>query len=187
MKGNIKKAGAFLWNTGKLVGISLVLVILVRYFIVQPFFVRGSSMEPSFFDGEYLVIDEISYRLREPKRGEAIIFRYPLDPSQYFIKRVIGLPGDRVEIHAGKVEIFTENGSDEELKESYLSSGTQTLGEVSVKLAEGEYFVMGDNREASSDSRMWGILPDKYLIGKVWIRAWPIERMEKFKTPVYTY
>ena len=166
-----------IWEVVKVLILSLVIVLPIRYFIVQPFIVRGASMEPNFSDREYLVVDEISYLLRAPKRGEAVIFRYPRDPRQFFIKRIIGLPDERVEIKSGKIKIFNSVYPEGfTLEESYLLSGLGTHPDVVSALGPGEYFVLGDNRNFSSDSRFWGGLDRKFLIGRVVFRAWPLNQ-----------
>ena len=176
----IKYALNFTWEILKIVIIALAIIIPIRYFLIQPFFVNGASMDPNFLDGDYLIIDEISYRLNEPKRSDVIIFRYPLDPSQFFIKRVIGLPGETVKIEDGKVFIYSIETSDERiiLDESAYLEDSYTPGNLEITLEEDEYFVLGDNRMASSDSRKWGELDEKYIIGRAWIRAWPFNRTE---------
>lgn len=178
----MKKIFAFLWETFKIVVISLAIIIPVRYFLIQPFFVRGASMMPNFDNGQYLVIDELSYRFGEPERQDVIIFKYPLDPSQYYIKRLIGLPNETVVIRNNQVIIFNmEHPRGIILDESsYLASGTITWGEIKVTLDEDEYFVLGDNRQASSDSRQWGVFSKENIIGRVWLRAWPFNKMEVF-------
>lgn len=174
----------FLWETAKIVIISLVIIIPIRYFIIQPFFVRGESMAPTFSDGEYLIIDEISYRLTDPQRGDVIVFRFPEDPSQFYIKRIIGLPGESIDIKNGKVLISNQDNPIEfSLDESYIA--VETLGDLNIKLDDNEYFVMGDNRGASSDSRRWGPLDENLIIGKVWLRAWPVSRAQAIETPSY--
>ena len=175
---------AFIWEITKIVIIALVIVIPIRYFLFQPFFVRGQSMEPNFENGDYLIVDELSYHLRGPERGEAVVFKYPQDPTQRYIKRIIGLPGETVEIREGKVIISNENGS-QVLNESDYLSGIPTPGEIQVTLGENEYFVLGDNRPASSDSRRWGSVPRDDIIGRVFIRAWPLVALAKFGAPAY--
>ena len=101
----MKKFLAFIWETLKIVVIALVIVVPIRYFLFQPFFVKGASMEPNFDDGQYLIIDELSSRFREPQRGEIVVFKYPHDPSQRYIKRVIGLPGETAEVKDGQLSI----------------------------------------------------------------------------------
>lgn len=178
----MNKTFRFIWEIVKVVVISSAIVIPIRYFLIQPFFVRGSSMEPNFDNGQYLVINEISYRFDDPERGDVIVFRYPMDPKQYYIKRIIGLPGETVEIKNGKVFIYNDEfleGTvlDESL---YLDSNTLTLRNTHIELGKEEYFVLGDNRAASSDSRQWGSLDSDYIIGCVWLRAWPFDVMEVF-------
>jgi len=175
---------AFIWEITKIVIIALVIVIPIRYFLFQPFFVRGQSMEPNFENGDYLIVDELSYHFRGPERGEVVVFKYPQDPTQRYIKRIIGLPGETVEIREGKVIISNENGS-QVLNESDYLSGIPTPGEIQVTLGENEYFVLGDNRPASSDSRRWGSVPRDDIIGRVFIRAWPLVALAKFGAPAY--
>lgn len=176
----------FLWETFRVVIISLLIIIPVRYFLVQPFFVKGASMENTFHDGEYILIDEISYRFTDPKRGDITVFRYPNDPDQFFIKRVIGLPGDVIEVKNNKVRIYNEeNPSGVLLSESYLSENQVTLGDIMTKLGPQEYFVMGDNRLRSSDSRSWGVLNREFITGRVFFRAWPLNKFGAFENPRY--
>lgn len=166
--------------------ISLAIIIPVRYFLIQPFFVKGSSMEPNFSDGEYLIIDEISYRFREPERGEVIVFKYPLDPSQYYIKRIIGLPKEEIKIIGQEIYIYNEEYPQGiKLNESYLDLNFGTSGETTIFLGDGEYFVLGDNRMASSDSRSWGKLRRNYIIGRVWLRCWPLDQIGFLNAPSY--
>jgi len=177
----------FIWEIIKVAIVALVIVVPVRYFIFQPFVVRGESMEPNFHNGDYLIIDEISYRFEKPKRGDVIVFHYPNDPSQRYIKRIIGLPGERIKIENGKVYIF-KNGKFHQLDESfYLPPKLKTPGKVDIQLGKDEYFVLGDNRQFSFDSREWGPLPRKEIIGKVYIRAWPFDDFCKIHSPVYQF
>jgi signal peptidase I len=162
----------------KVLLVSLAIVLPVRYFIVQPFIVRGASMEPSFYDRDYLVVDELSYAFREPARGEVVVFRYPQDPRQFFIKRIIGLPGEQVEIKSGQVKIINSlQPQGFILEEPYLNNLWLAVGPDAVSvLGPQEYFVLGDNRAASSDSRFWGALTRKFLIGRAVFRAWPFSQ-----------
>jgi len=138
-------------------------------------------MEPTFDDNEYLLIDELSYRFSEPARGDIVVFRYPRDPSQFFIKRIIGLPGETVTISRGHLSITPpNNGSPVALAEPFLPVGLETTGEFTVDVPKGHYFVMGDNRGASLDSRVFGPVADRYIIGRVWVRAWPFNRLHVF-------
>lgn len=172
----------FFWELIKTFLIAMAIIIPIRYFLVQPFFVRGASMEPTFHDGEYLLIDQLSYRFREPRRGEAIVFRYPNDPSQFFIKRIIGLPGESVTIEGGQVVIHNEQLKDGAIldESQYLDASIRTGGQVDLQLGEDEFFVLGDNRPASSDSRSWGIMPRANIVGRSWIRAFPFDRLTFF-------
>ncbi len=178
----MKKIFAFIWEIVKIVVISLAIIIPIRYYLIQPFFVRGASMEPNFANAQYLLINEISYRFEEPIRGEVIVFKYPLDTSQYYIKRVIGLPGETVEIKESQVIIYNSDFPQGMILEesAYLPEKTITWGNIKLELGEEEYFVLGDNRQASSDSRQWGLLPRQDIIGRVWLRAWPLNEMEVF-------
>ena len=121
---------AFIWEIAKIVIIALLIVVPIRYFIFQPFFVKGQSMEPNFGSGDYLIIDEITYRFRPPQRGEVVVFRYPDDPSQRYIKRIIGLPGETIEIEEGKVIIYNEEGGRMLEESDYLSSSVFTSGNL---------------------------------------------------------
>lgn len=176
----------FVWDLLKVVTISLAIIIPVRYFLIQPFYVKGASMEPSFFDHEYLIIDEISYRFNSPERGDIIVFKYPKDPSQYFIKRIIGLPGEKVEIKDGSVYVYPVEGKRFMLEESfYLTDPVETSGNKSWTLGIDEYYVLGDNREYSLDSRGFGPVYRDLVVGKVWLRGWPLWRVKTFPSINY--
>lgn len=162
----------FLKEVSHLIIIAVVVVIPFRLFIAQPFIVDGLSMFPTFNDGHYLIIDEISYRFSEPTRGSVIVFKYPEDPSKYFVKRVIGLPGEKVSINNGQVTIFnTENPEGIVLNEPYVKLPKDDT--LSHELKAGEYFVMGDNRASSADSRIWGAVPEENIIGRPIVRFIP--------------
>ena len=181
----MKNFFAFIWEVTKIVIIALLIVVPIRYFIFQPFFVRGQSMEPNFENGDYLIIDEISYRFRDPQRGEVVVFKYPSNPSQRYIKRIVGLPEETIEIEDGKVIIFSQAGSQILNESDYLSPFVQTAGDIRITLTGDEYFVLGDNRVSSSDSRRWGPLSREDIVGRVFFRAWPFTALAKFETPVY--
>ncbi|KKT41002.1 MAG: Signal peptidase I [Candidatus Giovannonibacteria bacterium GW2011_GWA2_44_13b] len=172
-----EKKGNSVWEFIKVVVIALLIVIPIRTWIAQPFIVDGASMVPNYHSGEYLIIDEISYAFNPPKRGEAIVFRYPVNPSEYFIKRIIGLPGESVTIRNGIITIKQE-GSDKTfvLSEPYIPKGVSTGPDETRELGEDQYFVMGDNREASYDSRAWGPLPKGNITGRAFVRLWPINK-----------
>lgn len=184
MEENASKIGApqpqkhWFRETIELIFLALIIVVPIRLFVVNPFIVSGASMIPTFDDGEYLIVDQLSYRFEDPKRGEVIIFRYPKDPSKFFIKRIIGLPGETVSISRGKVAVTKEGGEKVVLDESYVrnvsnESGTYVLG-------SGEYFVMGDNRMSSSDSRVWGNLDRGLIVGRALLRLFPVSEAAVF-------
>jgi signal peptidase I len=153
--------------------IALLIVVPIRWFIAQPFIVRGDSMVPTFHSGDYLIVDQLTYRFDEPARGDVIIMRYPKDESVYFIKRIIGLPGETVELQGTRV-IVRKPGSDPLiLEQSYLADVSHRPEYATYALTEDEYFVMGDNRDESSDSRVWGPLPKKDVIGRALVRLFP--------------
>lgn len=186
MMSYLKTFLLFFWEVIKVALLSLAIILPIRYFLVQPFYVKGASMEPTFLDHDYLLIDEISYRWREPHRGEVIVFHYPRDPKQYFIKRVVGLPGDRLVVRDGEVWLG-ENGAELKLyKESYLGewvrTQSQTPSYLDVVLKPQQYYVMGDNRSASMDSRSFGPIEKREIIGRIWIRGWPFDRWTVFNT-----
>ena len=169
----------FVMETVKFAILAALVVLPIRFFIAQPFIVKGESMDPTFGDGQYLIVDEISYYSGDPERGEVIIFKYPNDPSKYFIKRVVGLPGETVSIQNGRVTIRTKNlPAGFSLDESYVANAS---GESAVfSLGEDEYFVMGDNRRNSFDSRAWGVLPRKNIIGRAFARLLPVDQIGVF-------
>jgi len=140
-------------------------------------------MHPSFESGDYLIINEIGYRINEPQRGDVIVFRPPQNSGQFYIKRIIGLPGEVVKIEDGKVFFGKDEASLEQVEEKYIQG--RTSGSTTLSLREDEYFVLGDNRSASSDSRNWGALKRANIVGKAWIRAWPVQDLEVIERPMY--
>lgn len=185
---SLEPIGEFVWDLAKILLLALIVIVPIRFLVFQPFIVSGSSMEPNYSHGDYLIIDEISYRFNEPQRGDVVVLRSPTDPSQFFIKRIIGLPGERVIISNSKVKVYTNpNEQGHTLDEDYLPLGTTTRSfkDSEVSLSPSEYYVLGDNREASSDSRVWGELNRKNIIGKVWIKVFPISDFSLFNRPEY--
>lgn len=158
------------WDIIRFALITLAIIIPVRMYIAQPFIVSGESMFPTFHDKEYLIVDELSYRFHNPARGDVVIFRYPEDPSKFFIKRIIGLPGETVTVSNGKVFI-TATDQKTELNEPYLKQAT--FKDTVTKLATDQYFVMGDNRAVSFDSRYWGPVNIKFMRGRALVRLFP--------------
>ncbi|MBT4516736.1 MAG: signal peptidase I [Candidatus Komeilibacteria bacterium] len=175
----LKKFGILVFEVVKVVLISLAIILPIRLFLVQPFYVEGASMEPNFYQNEYLIIDELSYRFNEKQRGEVIIFKNPKNTRAYFIKRIIGLPGEAVSIDEGRVYIDGEI-----LEEAYIENFSSDKHEA-ITLEENEYFLMGDNRSNSLDSRQIGPVNESYVIGRVWVRGWPINRVNTFNVPIY--
>lgn len=174
------KKASFWKEIIKFTFITLIIVIPFRIFIAQPFVVSGASMDPTFEDGEYLVVDQLSRRIESPQRESVIIFKYPKDTTKFFIKRVIGLPGETVEISDGKVKIINQEHPDGLiLDEPYVAAENQKTDELTEeKLGPNEYFVMGDNRLGSLDSRAWGPVPESFIIGRPLVRLLPIGRMD---------
>ncbi len=184
----MKKFLAFVFDIVKMVVISLAIIIPVRYFLVQPFYVKGESMEPNFHENEYLMVDEISYRFNPPQRGEVVVFRYPKDPQDYYIKRLIGLPGETVFIKDGSVYVTATTGETFKIEEDYLPSyiSTIALSEEPITLSEDEYFVLGDNRNASKDSRSFGAVKKSFIIGRVFLRGLPIHEFGLIKSGTFS-
>ena len=151
--------------------ITLLIVIPIRMFIAQPFIVNGESMLPTFHNGDYLIIDEVTYRTTEPERGEVVVFRFPDDNKRFLIKRIIALPGEQISISGDNINIKDVDGNRVELDESYIRNEFSSYG--TWQLGEDEYFVMGDNRNASSDSRSWGLLNKDRIVGKTFLRLFP--------------
>lgn len=159
---------------------ALIIVLPIRLFIAQPFIVSGASMETTFSTGQYLIVDQLTYHLENPQRGDVIVFRYPKDPSKFFIKRIIGLPGDTIAISGRTVTI--KNDSHPEgfiLNENYILD-MKPLGDYTETLGNDEYYVMGDNRDASSDSRIWGILKRENIVGRAFLRLFPFSKIDVF-------
>lgn len=170
-------------DTVKFVLIILLVVIPIRVFVAQPFIVNGASMDPTFEHGEYLIVDQISYRFSEPERGDVIVFRYPNDTRQFFIKRVIGLPGETVKITDSSIIIYNESyPKGLTLEEPYIKNETSHQSEniQTTNLKNSEYFVLGDNRLQSSDSRSWGTLKRNLIIGRPLIRLLPPSSVSLF-------
>lgn len=183
-KNIVVRALPFIWEFAKIAIMASVIVLPIRYFLFQPFIVKGESMAPNFSTGDYLIVDEITYRFSEPQRGDVIVFKYPKDTTQRFIKRVIGLPGETVQVKNGQVSVF-EADKEIVLDEEYLPNDLKTYGDVKTTLNKDEYFVMGDNREYSFDSRAWGVVPKSDIIGKAFLRIFPVAALSQIPRPAY--
>ena len=161
--------------------IALLIIIPIRTYIAQPFIVNGASMDPTFETGQYLIVDELSYHLNNPQRGDVIILKYPINPSVFFIKRIIALPGETLSMNNGEATIKNkDNPNGFKLNESYIIDKNKTSDTFDITLNSDEYFVMGDNRPASSDSRIWGPLESKYIVGRPLIRLLPFSKISLF-------
>ena len=184
----LKKVTSFIWEIVKIVVISLAIIIPIRMFVVQPFIVEGASMQPNFHDGEYLIVDEISYRFSAPKRGDAVIFHPPQNLKVYYIKRIIGLPGETVELKDGSIYIYNSEYMDGvRLSEiDYTIDNKISKNEKDkVTLAQDEYYLVGDNRLNSLDSRRFGAVKLNYIKGRAWLRAFPFNRFTIFEEAEY--
>ncbi len=155
--------------------LGVLLAVAVTLFVMQGFCVSGACMQPHLYTGERVLANKLAYHLGGPRRGEIVIFEYPKDPTQIYVKRVIGLPGETVAIHGGDVSI---NGK--QLAEPYKTY--QAHGDMAARsIPRGEYFVMGDNRDVSDDSRYWGNLPRYDVIGKAVACYWPPSHCQLLK------
>lgn len=160
-------------ETVKFVIIALIIVIPIRMYVAQPFIVSGASMDPTFESKQYLIVDEISYHLGDPERGDVVIFRYPKNPEQYFIKRAIGLPGETVTVdERGVVVIKKVDGTTFTMNEPYIKYTKSDS--VQTTLGPDEYFMMGDNRAGSFDSRAWGPVSRDKIVGRAFLRLYPV-------------
>jgi signal peptidase I len=173
----------FLLEMVKILLLAGITVFVVRHFIFKPFYVSGQSMEPTFFEKEYLIIDQFTYRFREPERGEIIVFRPPVNSDDFYLKRIIGLPGERVRVENGSVIVCSTEC--QALDETYLGSSIETEGSVRMTLGPDQYFMMGDNRSFSFDSRKFGAVDKDLIVGRIWFRGYPFERIGNFDIPAY--
>ncbi len=165
------------WELARFALIAIAIVIPIRIFIAQPFIVSGSSMIPTFENGQYLIVDEISYRLNEPKRDDVVVFRYPKDETKFFIKRIIGLPNEIVDIKGSSITIINKKHPlGFILDQSFIKNKANS--NIRFVLKKNQYFVMGDNRPASFDSRYWGAVSKKLLVGRVFLRLFPISKID---------
>lgn len=176
--------GLFFLELIKVATIAGVTIVLIRHFLFKPFTVKGESMEPTFKGSEYLIIDELTYRFREPIRGEVVVFKAPVGQGEHYLKRVIGLPGERISVKDNKVIVYNDkHPQGVVVKEAYLVE--ETPGDVTITLGEDQYFVMGDNRDASYDSRRFGPVSKDSILGRTFLRGWPLDRVSTFDHPEY--
>lgn len=188
-----KSIGSFFLDLVETVVISLSLFLVVYLFLMQPHQVNGQSMVPNFQSGEYVLTDKVSYKIGEPQRGDVIVFHAPASANCPkgtgcdFIKRVLGLPGETVEVKENHIHV---NG--QVIEESYIPDEFETLaGDYTnnrvITLGEDEYFVCGDNRPYSSDSRSWGPIQKTDIVGKAFFRYWPVEVIGAIDTYQYAF
>ena len=177
---------SFIGEILQIVVISLIIVIPFRLYVAQPFLVSGPSMDDTFANGQYLIVDEMTYHFRSPMRGEVAIFHYPLDITKYFIKRIIGLPGETVEIKNDVVTICKPDCQTDKnkfaLDEPYvkLNKLIPPRQNSTITLKADEYYVLGDNRSVSSDSRIWGPVKKDLITGRPFLRLFPLSKVSLF-------
>ncbi len=179
-------ASSFFLELIKIVILAGITIGLVRYFLFKPFYVKGQSMEPNYHEKDYLIIDELSYRFREPIRGEVVVFSAPNNDKDFYLKRIVGLPGERIKIEDNKVIIYNDDHPQGVVvEEFYLDE--DTLGSTMQTLGSDQYFVMGDNRDSSYDSRRFGPIDKNSVVGRTFLRGWPLTRISVFSTPEYNF
>lgn len=186
-RGPLLSFGLFLLELIKVAIMAGLTIFMVRYFLFKPFYVKGQSMEPNYYEKEYLIIDELSYRLREPVRGEVVVLKAPPPVEKdFYLKRILGLPGERVKVEDNKVIIYNENHPEGIIvNEKYLTESTP--GAITITLGPDQFFVLGDNRDASHDSRRFGAIHRKDIVGRTWIRGWPVSRVSILSAPTYNF
>lgn len=184
MQDLLRRAVSIFFDLIESIVVALSIFVVIYLFLVQPHQVKGASMDPTFHDGQYILTDKVSYRLHQPERGDVVVFKAPMNPDFDYIKRVIGLPGDKIIIQEGQVVV---NG--QPLEDTYIESDTVLLpgqymreGEE-VTVGTDEFFVLGDNRSHSADSRQWGMVPKKDIVGRVFFRYWPVNRLGLISKP----
>ncbi len=183
-QGQGGKFKEYFFEIVKIVVISLVIIIPIRFYVIQPFIVEGDSMTPNFHDGEYLIVDEISYRFKAPERGQVVIFHPPQSPATYYIKRIIGLPGETVELKDGKIYIYNQDfPQGKSLDEAVYLTNSAVNELTKITLQDDQYYLIGDNRNNSLDSRRLGPINLKNIKGKAWLRAFPFSNFTIFNQP----
>ncbi|MDE1975086.1 MAG: signal peptidase I [Patescibacteria group bacterium] len=170
--------GRSVWEWVKVIAIALIVALPIRFFIAEPFVVNGASMDPTFDTGQFLIVDRLTYDFEKPQRGDVIVFKYPGDTSIYYIKRIIGLPGETVIVKDGQVGIKEPGASDTiPLAQPYVDQDHASHDSGVYPLGKGQYFVMGDNRAQSSDSRAWGPLNADLIVGRPIVRITPFNKL----------
>lgn len=183
----LKRLGNFFLDLLEVFVTSFAVFLFVYLLVLQPHKIKGDSMEPNFHDGEFILTNKLVYRFGEPQRGDVIVFKPPVAQEEEYIKRIIGLPGETISIHDGK---FYINGK--KLVEDYIPNNIPTRGKVFLgedqnkTIPQGDYFVVGDNREYSSDSRYWGFITKGDIAGKAWFIYWPIKSIGAIRHGEFT-
>ncbi len=184
----LEKLSEFFWDVLEVVVFAIAIFLFLYLLILQPHKIKGQSMEPNFHDGEFLLTDKITYRFSEPKRGDVVVFEAPGTNGEEFIKRIIGLPNETISIQNGKILINGEVIKENYLPESLLTEGGAFLRNgQSITVPENHYFVMGDNRTASSDSRTWGFVAKNKITGRAWIIYWPPPKVGIIENVTYNF
>lgn len=184
----IKKIASFFLEIVQVFVFSVALFLFLYLLVLQPHKIKGDSMQPNFPDGEYLLTDKVTYRFNEPQRGDVVVFKAPGTDGDEYIKRIIGLPGEEVSIRNGSV--YVDNRI---LEESYLADSVYTNNGIflkntdSVLVPQGSYFVLGDNRPFSSDSRSWGFITKMDITGRAWLIYWPPQKSGVVELPTYKF
>lgn len=184
----MRKIGSFVVELVQVVVFAVSIFLFVYLLVLQPHKIQGSSMEPNFHDGEYLLTDKLSYRLGEPNRGDVIVFRAPPSFTNEFIKRILGLPGDKIMVKDGDVYVNGKLVEESYIPEEFITRQGQFVqnGEE-VEVPDNQYFVLGDNREHSQDSRSIGFIDKKYITGRAWVVYWPVKDMGVIEAPNYFF
>lgn len=161
-----------LWEWVEIIGVAIILVLVIRTFLFEPFYIPSGSMKPTLTIGDKIIVNKLGNYFSDPERGEVIVFRYPLDTSQDFIKRVVGLPGEIVEI---RDQIVYING--EPIDEGYLPQDLVYPDFKPLLIPDNNYFMLGDNRDNSQDSRVWGPISRNLVKGRAVVIFWPLSRV----------
>lgn len=184
----LKKLGSFVFELLQIVIFAITIFLFVYLLILQPHKIKGASMEPNFHDGEYLITDKISYRLGEPSRGDVVVFKAPPTYKDEFIKRIIGLPGEEVKVEAGRIYINGKLLEEQYLPQDvFIAPGRYTAEGQAITVPEGAYFMLGDNRNHSLDSRNIGPIERQYITGRAWFVYWPVNEAGTISSPVYFF
>ena len=185
---SLKKAGALIVDFIEVVVFAIAIFLFVYLLILQPHKIKGASMEPNFPNGEYLLTDKVTYRLREPERGDVVVFKAPQANGDEFIKRIIGEPGETITIKDGFVFINRKRLVENYLPKSVKTEARSFLKEgQEIKIPGDQYVVLGDNRPFSSDSRDWGFVTKIDMTGRAWLIYWPISEVGTVPEIQYNY